>query len=226
MRNNKQIWHQPLRKCLCQSFHKNRIFRGTTKYCRILKISKENLLDCAIKNNAWDDGTFTWFFRRFYAPREEKEVLPMSAPNVEIKQDTVCWSGLYSCLYINKLVSATSREAIVHILRTNVAVEGIRITMLLSKPNQTRSRGEVNDDISDIKSELAKLLPTKPSQIKINDYSTEDDKSNRIIFILSGSNLTSNLMNNQWDNLSEKIIKERESFITLSFVILSCKYYY
>ena len=98
--------------------------------------------------------------------------------------------------------------------------------MLLSKPNQTRSRGEVNDDISDIKSELSKLLPAKPSQIKINDYSTEDDKSNRIIFILSGSNLTSNLMNNQWDNLSEKIIKERESFITLSFVILSCKYYY
>ena len=184
-----------------------------------LKSPKKTYLDCAIKNNTLDDGTFTWFFRRFYGPREEKEVLPMSAPNIEIKQDTVRRSGYYSCLYINKLVSATSREAIVHILRTTVAVEGIRITMLLLKPNQTRNRRQVNDDISDIKSELSKLLQTKPSQIKINDYSTEDGKSNRIMFTLSGSNLTSNLLNNQWDNLSEKIIKERENLLLRSVLL-------
>ena len=184
-----------------------------------LKSPKKAYLNCAIKNNASEDGTFTWFFRRFYAPREEKEVLPMSAPNIEIKQDTVRRSGFYSCLYINKIVSGMSREAVVHILRTTVAVEGIRITMLLSKPNQTRSRREVNDDTSDVKYELSKLLQTKPSQIKINDYSREGDKSDRIMFTLFGYNLTFNLLNSQWDNLSEKIIKERENLLLRSVLL-------
>ena len=184
-----------------------------------LKSPKKIYLDCAIKSNASASGTFTWFFRRFYAPREEKEVLPISAPNIEIKQDTVRRSGFYSCLYINKLVRAMSREAEVNILRTTVAVENIRITILLSKPNQTRSRREVNDDTSDIKSELSKLLQAKPSQIKINDYSREGGKSDRVMFLLFGSNLTSNLVNKQWDNLSEKIIKERENLLLRSVLL-------
>ena len=63
-----------------------------------LKSPKKTYLDCAIKNNASEDGTFTWFFRQFYAPREKKEALPMSAPRIEIKQDTAGRSGFYSCL--------------------------------------------------------------------------------------------------------------------------------
>ena len=184
-----------------------------------LKSPKKTYLDCAIKNNASEDGTFTWFFRQFYAPREKKEALPMSAPRIEIKQDTAGRSGFYSCLYSNKLVSAMSREAVVHVLRTSVAVEGIRITVLLSKPNQTRHRREVNDDAGDLNSELSKLLQTKPSQITINDYSREDNKSDKVIFTLSGSNLTSNLVSNQWDNLSEKITKERENLLLRSVLL-------
>ena len=52
----------------------------------------------------------------------------MPAPSFEIKQDTAGRSSFYSHLHINKLVSAMSREAIVHVLTTTLAVEGIRIT--------------------------------------------------------------------------------------------------
>ena len=60
--------------------------------------------------------------------QEKKETLPIPAPSIEIKQDTAGRSGFYSCLYINKLVSTMSREAIVHVLTTTVPVESIRIT--------------------------------------------------------------------------------------------------
>ena len=62
-------------------------------------------------------------------------------------------------------------------------------------------------------------MQTKPSQIKINDCSREDNQSDKIICTLSGSNLTSSLVNNQWDNLSEKTTKERQNLLLRSVLL-------
>lgn len=66
--------------------------------------------------------------------------------------------GYYSCLYSNELVGARGREAIVRILRTSVAGQRIRTTMLLLKFSQIGDRREVNDYKSDVNMELIKLL--------------------------------------------------------------------
>ena len=176
-------------------------------------------LTCAIKNNASEEGSFTWSFRRFDAPVEKKELLPISAPYIEITQDTSHRSGFYSCLYSNKLVSARSREAAVHILRTTIAIERIQITMLLSKLTQTRVRRKVNDDTSNINLELIKLLQIKPSQIEINSFATKDYQKDRIVFTLSGINLTSSLQNSTRDALNEKILKERRDLLLRSVLL-------
>ena len=181
-----------------------------------LNSPKSTYITCAIKNNVSDEGTFTWFFRQFNATEEEKTLLPMFGQYIEISKDTALRSGFYSCLYSNKLVSAKSREATVHVLKTTVAIQRVRITMLLSKRSQTRSRREINDHLSSIKSELIKLLQIKPSQIKINNFTREDYQTDRIAFTLSGKNLTMNLENSTWDTLDEKILKEREKLLMRS----------
>ena len=65
---------------------------------------------------------------------------------------------MYSCLYSNELVGARGREVIVRILRTSVAGQRIRTTMLLLEFSQTGDRREVNDYKSDANTELIKLL--------------------------------------------------------------------
>ena len=65
---------------------------------------------------------------------------------------------MYSCLYSNELVAARGIEAIARILRTSVAGQRIRTTMLLLEFSQTGDRREVNDYKSDVNMELIKLL--------------------------------------------------------------------
>ena len=175
-------------------------------------------LTCAIKNNASEEGNFAWFVRRFDAPVYKKQLLPVSGPYIEIIKDTSHRSGFYSCLYSNTLVSAKSREAVVHILRTTVAIERIRITMLLSKLAQARDHHLVND-ARNINSEFIKLFQIKPSQIKINSFARKDYQKVRIVFTLSGNNLTFSLQNSTRDALNEKILKERRDLLLCSVLL-------
>ena len=184
-----------------------------------LNFPKGIYLTCAIKNNVSEEGSFTWFFRRFDAPIEKQELLPISGPYIEIKQDTSNRSGFYSCIYSNKLVSARSREAVVHILRTTVATERIRITMLLSKLTRARGRRQINDNTSDINLELIKLLQIKPSQIEINSFARKDYQKDTIVFTLFGNNLTFSLQNSTRDALNEKILKERRDLLLRSVLL-------
>ena len=64
-------------------------------------------LTCAIKSNT-SNGTYSWFFRRFYAPPTESNLLPESKPYFQIKQDTDRSTGFYFCKFNNKLSSASS----------------------------------------------------------------------------------------------------------------------
>lgn len=184
-----------------------------------LNSPKRIYLTCAIKSNASEEGSFAWSFRRFHAPVEKRELLPTSGPYIEINQDTYHRSGFYSCLYSNKLVSARSREAAVHILRTTVAVERIQITMLLLKLTRIRGDRQVNDDTYGINLELIRLLLIKPSQIEINSFARKDYQKDRIVFTLFGDNLTFSLQNSTRDALNEKILKERRDLLLRSVLL-------
>ena len=174
-------------------------------------------LTCAIKSNT-SNGTYSWFFRRFYAPPTESNLLPESKPYFQIKQDTDRSTGFYFCKFNNKLSSASSREAVVHVLITTVALERVGITLLLSRYNSSRTRRQIQDkDI--IKSELAKLMQANSTQIKINDLINENDTTDRITFALYGSNLTLSRKNYDWDGLTEKVMKEKENLLLTSALL-------
>ena len=174
-------------------------------------------LTCATKTNT-SNGTYSWFFRRFNAPRTESNLLPESKSYFEINQDTDRSTGFYICKYNNRLSSASSREAVVHVLKTTVALERIEITMMLSRHNSSRTRRQIQDK-STIKSELAKLMQANSTQIKINDLIKENDTNDRITLALHGSNLTLNRENYDWDSLTQKVMKERENLLLRSALL-------
>ena len=177
-----------------------------------LHSSKKKYLTCTVQSNT-SAGTFTWFFRKFHEPATSAVDLFVSNPYLEINQDTASSSGFYSCQYDNMLKSAVSREAIVHVLKTSVAVERIGVTMLLSKLNPSRDRREVQVYENGIKSALAKLLLVKAKHIDISNLSKEDDSKERITLTLYGSNLTSYLEHYKWNGFTDKIIKERDNLL-------------
>ena len=162
---------------------------------------------------------FTWLFRRLTAPETKRDLLPESKSRIEIKQDTVNTSGFYSCQYSNKLTSAVSREAIVHVLNTNVAVERIRVTMLLSNISMSRAGLKYENEKTRIKSELAKIMLAKPSQIEISDLFNDSHVKNKMEFVLSDSHLIDDHKNYAWNDLTEKIIKERENLLLRSVLL-------
>ena len=178
---------------------------------------RKTYLTCAVKSNS-SNGTFSWFFRQFYAPPSERYLLPESKPHIEINQDSVRSTGFYICKYNNELSSTLSREAVVHVLRTTVAVERIEITMVLSRHSSSITWHQIQDKET-IKSDLAKLIETNPAQIDIKSLSKENDKKDRLTFALSGSNLTINRVTYDWDGLTEKIIKERENLLLISALL-------
>ena len=178
---------------------------------------KKIYLTCSVKGDT-SNGTYSWFFRRFYAPPTESIILPESMSYFQIKQDSHRSTGFYFCKYNNKLSSASSREAVVHVLKTTVALERVGITMMLSKHNSSRTRRQIQDKYT-IKFELAKLMQTSPTQIEIKDLSNENDTNARITFALYGSNLTLNRENDDWDSLTEKVMKERENLLLRSALL-------
>ena len=177
-----------------------------------LHSSKKKYLMCTVQSNT-SAGTFAWFFRKFNETVTSAVDLFVSNSYLEINQDTASSSGFYSCQYDNMLKSAISREAIVHVLKTSVAVERIGVTMLLSKLNPSRGRREVQVYETGIKSALAKLLLAKPNHIEISNLSKENDSKERITLTLYGSNLTSYLEHYKWNGLIDEIIKERENLL-------------
>ena len=175
-------------------------------------------LTCAMKSNTLN-GTYSWFFRKFYAPPTENNLLSESKSYFEVNQDTDRSTGFYFCKYNNKLSSAISREAVVHVLKTTVALERIGITMVLSKYHLSRTRRQIQDEET-IKSELAKLMQTDPKQIEIKDLSNRNDTKDQLTFALSGINLTLNREENyNWNSLTEKVMKERENLLLRSALL-------
>ena len=177
-----------------------------------LHSSRKKYLTCTVQSNT-SAGTFTWFFRTFHESPMRAVDLLVSNPYLEINQDTASSSGFYSCQYDNMLKSALSREAIVHVLKTSIAVERIGVTMLLSKLSPSRGRREVPVYERGIKSALAKLLQVKAKNIEISNLSEEDDSTERITLTLYGSNLTSYLEHYKWNGLADEIIKERDNLL-------------
>ena len=129
---------------------------------------KKLYLTCYMKNKTLN-GTYLWFFRRFSDPESKKKLLVASTPRLEIDQSTFLSSGFYSCQFNSKLTSGTSQEAKVHVLNSTVVVERIRVTMMLSSLNISRNRREVPDGIKVIKSEIAKLMQIRSSQIELSN---------------------------------------------------------
>ena len=173
---------------------------------------KKLYLTCSIKNKS-SNGTYLWFFRRFFDPESKKDLLAASTPRLEIDQNTVLSSGFYSCQFNNRLTSRTSREATVHVLNSTVTVERIRVTMMLSNLNSSRNRREVQDVGKVIKSELAKLMQIEFSQIALSNLTKEYQEENRMKFVLSGRNFNTDNKTYAWDDLAEKIIKERQNLL-------------
>ena len=175
-------------------------------------------LTCAMKSNTLN-GTYSWFFRKFYEPPTENNLLSESKSYFEVNQDTDRSTGFYFCKYNNRLSTAISREAVVHVLKTTVALERIGITMVLSKYHSLRTRRQIQDEDT-IKSELAKLMETDPKQIEIKDLSNKNDTKDQLTFALSGINLTLNHEENyNWNGLTEKVMKERENLLFRSALL-------
>ena len=177
-----------------------------------LHSSKKRYLTCTVQSNT-SAGNFAWFFRKFHEPDIRAVDLFVSNPYLEINQELASSSGFYSCQYDNMLKSALSREAMVHVLKTSVAVERIGVTMLLSKFNPSRGRREVQVYERGIKSALAKLLKVKDKNIQITNLLEEDDSAERITLTLYGRNLTSYLETYKWNGLADEIIKERGNLL-------------
>ena len=175
-------------------------------------------LICAVKGNT-SNGEFTWLFRRFTAPESKRDLLPVSKPRIEIKQDTVNTSGFYSCRYSNKLTSAVSREAAVNVLKTTVAVERVRVTMLLSNISMSGTGIKDENDKTRMKSELAKIVLTESSQIEISDLFKDSHVKNKVEFVLSGRHLINDHEKDAWDDLTKKIIMERENLLLRSVLL-------
>lgn len=173
---------------------------------------KKLYLTCYMKNKTLN-GTYLWFFRRFSDPESKKKLLVASTPRLEIDQSTFLSSGFYSCQFNSKLTSGTSQEAKVHVLNSTVVVERIRVTMMLSSLNISRNRREVPDGIKVIKSEIAKLMQIRSSQIELSNLTKEDREKNRMKFVLSGRNFNTDNKTYRWDDLPEKIIKERKNLL-------------
>ena len=183
-----------------------------------LHSSKKLYLTCAVESNT-SDGFFVWFFRQFHVPEVEKKFLPVSEPYIEINQHTLNSSGFYSCQYNNKLTSAVSREAAVNVLKITVAVERVRVTIILSKLNLSSDLNENQDNGTEINSQLANLMEAKFEQIFIEDVSSKENGKDRITFILYGRNLTLYLQNYSWNDLMDEIIKERRNFLLRSVLL-------
>ena len=179
---------------------------------------KKLYLTCAVESIT-SDGVFTWFFRNFPASKTGKKVLPVSEPYIEINQETSSSSGFYSCQYDTKLTNAMSREAVVNVLKTTVAVERIRVEMILSKLNLSSGQNRSQDNRTEIKSQLANLMEVKFEQISIENISNEENGKDRITLTLYGSNLTLYLQNYSWNDLLDKIITERQNLLLRSALL-------
>ena len=180
--------------------------------------SKKIFLTCTV-NNDTSNGTFAWYRTKFYEPETYKVLVSNSESSIEINQGTIYSSGFYTCQYTSKLVRASSRKAVVHVLKTTVAVERIRVTMLLLESKISSLPHEVQENDVEIRSELAKVLKTKSEQINIETVTEDRDGKKRVNFILFGTNSTNDLEKNSWDDITEKILKEREDFL-LRLVLL------
>ena len=181
--------------------------------------SRKNLyLTCAVERIT-SDGVFAWFFRRFPAPKTEKKLLPVSEPYIEINQETASSSGFYSCQYDTKLSNAISREAVVSVLKTTVAVERIRVKMILSKLNLSSDQNRSQDNETEIKYQLANLMEVKFEVISIENVSNEENGNERITLTLYGKNLTLYLQNYSWNDLLDKILAERRILLLKSALV-------
>ena len=183
-----------------------------------LNSPKKLYLACAVKSNT-SDGLFTWFFRQFLVVETQKKLLPVSEPYIEINQDTTSSSGFYSCQYNNKLTSAVSREAVVNVLKTTVAVERIKVKIVLSKLNLSSDLRKNQANGTEIKSQLSKLMEAKFEDIRIKNVSAEENRKERITFILLGRNLTSYLQLYSWNDLIDKIIQQRQNLLLRSVLL-------
>ena len=177
-----------------------------------LHSSKKLYLTCTVSNNT-SNGTFAWYYRKFDEPATHNVLISESESRIEINQNTVYSSGFYTCQYTTKLVRALSRKAVVHVLKTSIAVERIRVIMLFSKSVIKRLQSEGQDDDTEIKLELAKLLLAKSEQISIEDRTEDGIGKERMKFILSSKNSTNVLEKSDEDDITDKILKERENFL-------------
>ena len=179
---------------------------------------KKLYLTCDVESIT-SDGVFGWFFRRFPAPKTEKRLLPVSEPYIEINQETTSSSGFYSCQYDTKLTNAISREAVVSVLKTTIAVERIRVEMILTKLNLSRHENRSQDNGTEIKSQLAYLMDVKFELISIENVSNGENGKERITLTLYGSNLTLYLQNYSWNDLLDKILAERRNLLLKSVLL-------
>lgn len=169
-------------------------------------LQKKLFLTCAVSNGTVN-GTFAWYYRKFYQSAKSDVLISNSESRIEINQDTIYSSEFYTCQYTSTFVSAFSRTAVVHVLKTTVAVEIIRVTALMSKSKVRTRWPEVKDDNAGMISELAQLLLAKSKQISIKDVIEDDDGKERINIILSGTNSTNGLKKDGWDGIIDKTLK-------------------
>ena len=179
---------------------------------------KKLYLTCAVESIT-SDGDFAWFFRKFPSPKTDKKLLPVSEPYIEINQGTSSSSGFYSCQYDTKLTNAISREAVVNVLKTTVAIERIRVEIILSKLNLSSGQKRNQDNGKEIKSQIANLMGIKFEQISIENVSNEENGKDRITLTLYGSNLTLYQQNYSWNGLIDKIITERRNLLLRSALL-------
>ena len=91
--------------------------------------------------------------------------------------------------------------------------------MLLSNISMSRAGLKYENEKTRIKSELAKIMLAKPSQIEISDLYNDSHVKNKVKFVLSDSHLIDDYKNYAWNDLTEKIIKERENLLLRSVLL-------
>ena len=91
--------------------------------------------------------------------------------------------------------------------------------MLLSNISVSRTGLKDENDKTSIKSELAKIMLAKPSQIEISDLFKDSNVKNKMEFVLSSRHLINDHENYVWNDLTEKIIKERETLLLTSVLL-------
>lgn len=191
------------------------------------------------------EPTIEWVFRNFTS--DEYEVLPTKRSPLLISTRLTENSGFYFCRVQNELFSVKSKEAVVNIISTTMAVERTKLYFTLNLiPATARTRRNINNDAElstkltseeklNIIHALAEAMDTTESSIRDLAYTKVANGSAEVSFVLYGKNLTGNLTRlnpgESWDSLANEMTEDRGHLLgrpillyynannTMSFVI-------